>query len=417
MDNSGALLGELGADHHGTPLLGDEEWGNALDRPHVAPLADRRPKRSGEDLEVIDQHIRRVAQHDFRCPRTGLAKPGGMGSQAALIGRSVRARGPRSGNVCIQQRAVHGDAGASRRRPLAACEQGQQGESDSRAHGVSLSLKQALHLRPGAGAAGLYTLGMGREQSVEVRFSQAELEQLKRAASAVSLDLTAFLRHAVLAVASEIRDQPYTNQELGSIHREASSRGHIWELSELQERGLPLYWNEGWVRARLAEGKSIKQLAILCGAPVTTVGNHLQNVYGLRTFRTLTEKDIITIRERYAAGDSRRQIARDLGVSSVTVGKYLKGLPTEFERKEVRTVQEHEIDQALLPPNVQGLMKWSDRLFNERVQQVGTWPTSTAVIAEKAFGGDRDTTKDWTGRMVKKGRLVRLSAGWFDLVR
>ncbi|MFD2609583.1 hypothetical protein ACFSR9_09045 [Deinococcus taklimakanensis] len=257
---------------------------------------------------------------------------------------------------------------------------------------------------------------MGREQSMEVRFSQAELEQLKRAASAVSLDLTAFLRHAVLAVASEIRDQPYTNQELGSIHREASSRGHIWELSELQERGLPLYWNEGWVRARLAEGKSIKQLAILCGAPVTTVGNHLQNVYGLRTFRTLTEKDIITIRERYAAGDSRRQIAQDLGVSSVTVGKYLKGLPTEFERALPRTEQTRG-SEVPRTPKEKGLQDWSRRLFLERVEQIGTWPTSTEVIAARAFAGDRSTAKDWTSRMVKQGRLVRLARGWFDIIR
>ena len=260
---------------------------------------------------------------------------------------------------------------------------------------------------------------MGREQSVEVRFSQAELEQLKRAASVVSLDLTAFLRHAVLAVASEIRDQPYTNQELGSIHREASSRGHIWELSELQERGLPLYWNEGWVRARLAEGKSIKQLAILCGAPVTTVGNHLQNVYGLRTFRTLTEKDIITIRERYAAGDSRRQIARDLGVSSVTVGKYLKGLPTEFERvlPQLEPPHEEKGPANTLTPQGEGLQAWSDRLFAERVKQIGSWPTSTEVIAAKAFAGDRSTAKDWTSRMVTQGRLVRLARGWFDIIR
>lgn len=259
---------------------------------------------------------------------------------------------------------------------------------------------------------------MGRQQVVEVRFSQAELAQLQIASSVTNVDLESLIRQAALAIASDLQGRSYTKHELGHIYREAASRGHVWTEAELRQRHLPLHWSEAWVRARLAEGKSVKQIALLSGSPATTVGNHLQRVHGIYAYRKLNDDDIASIRQRYAAGESRPQIAADLGVSKVTVGKYLKGLPTEFERSE-RKAQE-QLGQESAPsepaaPHVQGLRAWSDRLFEERVQLIGAWPTSTKVIADRVFAGNLPTTRDWTGRMVQKGRLVRLAPGWFDI--
>lgn len=263
---------------------------------------------------------------------------------------------------------------------------------------------------------------MGREQEVKVRLSQSELELVTAAAEQIGMELSAFMRHAALALAGDIQPQQYGKYELNSIYREAASRGHVWEEAELRERRLPLYWSEAWVRARLAEGKSVKQLAILSGSSVTSVQHHLQVAYGIRAFRTLTEVEISSIRERYAAGEARKVIAADLGVSNVTIGKYLKGMPTERER-EAREVRERQTSSGAKTPateepaklNVQGLRDWSERLFAERAATL-TWPTSTEVIANILFDGNRALARDWTGRMVRKGRLRRVTRGWFEVV-
>lgn len=262
---------------------------------------------------------------------------------------------------------------------------------------------------------------MGREQELMVRLSKSELKLISAAAQQIGMEEVTFLRHAALALAGNIKPRQYGKYELNSIYREAASRGHVWAEAELLERGLPLYWNEAWVRARLAEGKSVRQLAILSGSYVTSVQNHLQAAYGIRAFRTLTESQIISIRERYAAGDTRQEIAADLGVSNVTVGKYLTGIATERERQasEVRerlnNLPPHDLStEGPTPPHVQGLRDWADRLFAERAATL-TWPTSTETIADILFDGNRAVARDWTGRMVQKRRLNRLTRGWFTL--
>lgn len=262
---------------------------------------------------------------------------------------------------------------------------------------------------------------MGREQELMVRLSQSELERISAAAQQIGLDETTFLRHAALALAGNIKPRQYGKYELNSIYREAASRGHVWTEDELLERGLPLYWNEVWVRARLAEGKSVKQLAILCGSYVTSVQNHLRTIYGIRAFRTLTESQINSLRERYAAGDTRQEIAADLGVSNVTIGTYLTDMPTGRERQaKALRAQLQDVptqaapDEGPVAPNVQGLRDWAERLFAERAATL-TWPTSTQIIADTLFDGNRGVARDWTGRMVRKGRLKRLTRGWFVL--
>ncbi|GAA5514894.1 hypothetical protein Dcar01_03658 [Deinococcus carri] len=180
---------------------------------------------------------------------------------------------------------------------------------------------------------------MGREQEVNVRLSQSELDLVSAAAQQIGMELSSFVRHAALALAGDIKPQQYGNYELGSIYKEAASRGHVWTEEELRGRNLPLYWSETWVRARLAEGKSVSQLSILSGSHQRTVQQHVRVIHGIQTFHTLTEAEITSIRERYAAGEPRKEIAADLGVSNVTIGKYLKGMPTERER-EAREVRE-----------------------------------------------------------------------------
>lgn len=261
---------------------------------------------------------------------------------------------------------------------------------------------------------------MGREQEITVRFSQGELDHLRAAAQQTGMEPTAFLRQAALALASDIKPKRYDKHALGSIYREAATRGHIWTETELRQRELPLYWSEAWVRARLAEGKSGKQLAILCGCHDRSVQQHLRIIHGIRVFCTLTDAQATLIQERYASGVARQEIADELGVSNVTVGKYLKGQPTPRER-EARNLRERVKPLATapacnnsVPPNVQGLRTWSERLFTERAATLD-WPTSTEKIATVLFRGDRGIARDWTGRMIRKGRLVRLTRGWFDL--
>lgn len=262
---------------------------------------------------------------------------------------------------------------------------------------------------------------MGRERELTIRLSQSELERISAAAQQIGLDETTFLRHAALALAGNIKPRQYGKYELNSIYREAASRGHVWTEAELLERGLPLYWNEAWVRARLAEGKSTKQLAILSGSPVTSIQNYLRTAYGIRAFRTLTESQVTSIRERYAAGDTRQKLAADFGVSNTTIGEHLKGMPTRREReaREMRERLQTPSSQDApvegpVAPNVQGLRDWAERLFAERAATL-TWPTSTQIIADTLFDGNRGVARGWTDRMVRKGRLKRLTRGWFVL--
>lgn len=253
---------------------------------------------------------------------------------------------------------------------------------------------------------------MGRDYEVKIFWSQSELDLVAAAAQQIGMELTSFVRHTALALAGDMKPQQYGKYELNSIYREAASRGHVWGESELRERGLPLYWSESWVRARLAEGKTANQLAILSGSHQRTVQHHIRVVHGIQSFRTLTDADIETISTRFAAGVPRREIAADLGVSNVTVGFHLKRNLTEREGKPL--VVKPPSPETPVKPNIQGLRDWSERLFAERAASL-TWPTATETIADALFGGDRATARLWTSRMVKKGRLRRITRGWFEL--
>ena len=252
---------------------------------------------------------------------------------------------------------------------------------------------------------------MGREQMVEVLFSKDELEQVQAAAKVVSLDLASFVRHAALAFAGRNQQRSYTKYELGSIHREAVSRGHRWEEAELLERHLPLYWSEDWVRARLAEGKSVKQLAILCSSPQTSVGQYLQQQYDIRAFRKLTEADIEQIRREYVAGKSRRQIAADMEISASTVGKHIRNLIPGHKWTLQEQPQSDQLELRVVNLN----KSWARRMFEERIKLIESWPTTTNIIAARVFSGDKPAAISWTTRMVDRGWLVRLSQGKFDL--
>lgn len=259
---------------------------------------------------------------------------------------------------------------------------------------------------------------MSKWKTVQVNFNPDELEVIQEAAKRAGMDVEVYIKNAALINGREAPSKR-TGHELVWIYREAASRGHVWTEKELREKQLPLYWSEAWVRQRLAEGCTVSQIAVLSHSPKTTVTNHLSTHFNIDSGkRHLSETDIQTIRERFQSGESRRKIAEDLGVSNATIGKHLKGLPTEYERleREARRLLGQTLhDRTPVSSCVDRESNWTDRLFAERIQLIETWPTSTAVIADRVFSGNRSVAKDWTQKMVKGGRLVRLTRGWFDL--
>lgn len=259
---------------------------------------------------------------------------------------------------------------------------------------------------------------MPKWEAIELMLTSEDCSTLEAAAKRAGQSLPVYIKNAALAMAHNAVKRR-TGHELVWIYREAASRGHVWTEEELREKELPLYWSEAWVRQRLAEGCTVSQIAVLSHSPKTTVTNHLSTHFNIDSGqRHLSETDIQTIRERFQSGESRRKIAEDLGVSNATIGKHLKGLPTEYERleREARRLRGQTLDDRTpVSSSVDRESNWTDRLFAERIQLIETWPTSTAMIADRVFSGNRSVAKDWTQKMVRAGRLVRLTRGWFDL--
>lgn len=171
-----------------------------------------------------------------------------------------------------------------------------------------------------------------------------------------------------------------------SIHRKAWKHGHVWTDDELRQQGLPLFWNETWVRRRLDEGATRAELAIESGFPERTVVSYLQKIWGIRAFYRSDQSVKELMRARVAAGLPRSVIAQELGLSEPTVGKYARSLPGEEQRK-----------------------------FNQVVKQVPSWPATRMQIAQAAFGGDGSATSAWLRYKVRRGWLVRQQRGLYAL--
>lgn len=228
---------------------------------------------------------------------------------------------------------------------------------------------------------------MSRSHTVPVLLSNEEWQCVEKAAKRVGLSPAIYLRAAALTSAAAAHRPRPGQYELTWIYREAKSRGHVWKEDELRAKNLPLYWCEAWVRTQLAEGRNFQELAVQAGVSVRSVNQHVREYHGISAYSKLEEKVRAAIRERVADGASREEVAAEFGVTPSTVSTYTRGLKTTH-----------------------------DRLFEARVEQVKNWPTSTNVIAERCFDGNRQKAHGWCRDMVATGRLRRLTRGWFALV-
>lgn len=216
-----------------------------------------------------------------------------------------------------------------------------------------------------------------------------ELQLLTEAAKRSRVSLPVYLRTAALQAArTTVNDlrPTYTREQLMSIHRKARNKGHVWTEEELREQGLPLFWNEDWVRRRLSEGATRAELAVESGYQERTVVSYLQKVWGIRAFSKNAKSLKEHVRELVEAGMPRRVIARELKLSESTIGSYARSLPGEEERK-----------------------------FQRIIAQVPSWPATRTEIAQAAFKGDGPATSAWLRYKVRRGWLVRTGRGVYEI--
>lgn len=230
---------------------------------------------------------------------------------------------------------------------------------------------------------------MSRSHKVTVLLNDEELAKLQAAANQVRVDVSLYLRSSALNAARDVTstERPtYSREQLMSIQRRAALKGHKWIEEELRQRGLPLYWCEEWVRARLAQGYTRAQLAVESGHPERSVTNYLRRVYGMQEFRTLTQRSHEYVREQVAAGRSRDELAAELGISIHTVATYA--------RAEL-SIQE--------------------RQFLDITRPITEWPVSIDAIAAASFDGDLRRASAWCRLKVNRGWLRRVKKGWYEL--
>ncbi len=220
---------------------------------------------------------------------------------------------------------------------------------------------------------------------VVARFHRREWQQLQAQAKQRGETPEQYVRNAVLA-ATQLT--AWTPAQLRAIQAEATSTGHLWTLEELEERRLPLFWNEDWVRARLREGRSPGEIAELAGGwQVRTVHHYVLTTFGIHLRKPqMDPKTAAYIRDQVAAGRSRLDVADEVGVSRSVVAHHTSEAPSELQRR-----------------------------FERQVAQVGKWPATTREIAEALFNGNGNRASSWGRDMIKSGRLVRVQHGYYDL--
>lgn len=197
------------------------------------------------------------------------------------------------------------------------------------------------------------------------------------------LSLERFARNSLLANSEPRR---WTAAQLRSIQAEATASGHLWTLEELQERRLPLYWSEEWVREQMQQGRSPAEIAELAGGwGVRNTSHYVLNVFGIRLRQPQLDKQTAAyIREQVAAGRSRLEVADELRVSRSRASHHAEGLPTERARR-----------------------------FERQAAKLA-WPATTQEIAAALFDGHGNRAASWCRDMVKSGRLMRIKHGLYD---
>ena len=239
---------------------------------------------------------------------------------------------------------------------------------------VTAYVKAALAAAP---TSGLYN------QPVIARLTSRELEQVVHEARRRGLSLERFARNSLLANSEPRR---WTAAQLRSIQAEATASGHLWTLEELQERRLPLYWSEEWVREQMQQGRSPAEIAELAGGwGVRNTSHYVLNVFGIRLRQPQLDKQTAAyIREQVAAGRSRLEVADELRVSRSRASHHAEGLPTERARR-----------------------------FERQAAKLA-WPATTQEIAAALFDGHGNRAASWCRDMVKSGRLMRIKHGLYD---
>ena len=236
---------------------------------------------------------------------------------------------------------------------------------------------------------------MGRLIKFSILFSDLERQAVQAAASQVGLTPVEYVRFAALQVArSTIAEHrpTYSREQLSSIYKRERRRSKVWAEAELRQRGLPLYWSEDWVRARLAAGRSRVEMAVEAGVQEQTLNGFLRRVYDLRAFGVedapVSRRD--KVRALYREGHSYTEIARMLDLSEGTVRQYAVGLGREFEQR-------------------------SERAFQEVLSKVPDWNGTRAEVAAKAFAGNAQAATYWLRHQVREGRLERVARGRYVL--
>lgn len=118
---------------------------------------------------------------------------------------------------------------------------------------------------------------------------------------------------------------PAAKRPVGRQWRVFQQRQH-WPLEVLRKEGLPLYWNEEWLRGELARLGSYKAIEKVHGYPNSTVSAFAKRAFGIETKpRVKDKKSLVKALRREHPQASIEEIARLAGVSKATAWRYLQG--------------------------------------------------------------------------------------------
>ncbi|MFC4426191.1 hypothetical protein [Deinococcus navajonensis] len=225
---------------------------------------------------------------------------------------------------------------------------------------------------------------------VTITLTAEELRRAEEAAKRLAVPVEVFARNAVLNATRDVRLTPpqYKPHQLTHIHRKAAAEGKVWREEELRERGLPLYWSKAWVEDQLARGHSQAEIAINAGGyQVMAVSSHLRRVHGLGKLQKKTAEQRQNIHARIAEGATRDQIMQEFGLSEFGAGRYFQLADAEREL-QLR--------------------------FRQDVARIH-WPATKADIARILFPGSEHRTSNWLDVRLKKGWLVRVKTGLYQV--
>lgn len=127
-------------------------------------------------------------------------------------------------------------------------------------------------------------LGKRHEVHIDLMLYEDTLRALESEAQAAGMPLRYYLRQVIeqrQPIQLKHAEQCQTHQERAHIVKKAMQADHTLSAEELQRRGLPLCWNEHWLREQLAQGKSYTQMAEEFGGGSAGVYAYWGRKYGI----------------------------------------------------------------------------------------------------------------------------------------